>query len=87
MSSNSHNIVSINKTTREEIATFAAWCVGSCHGDWDPLTDAERERVMKDDIAFDWWSAEFKRYRAADKTDEPYLGSDGPFIHTASEHA
>ena len=66
------------QTFREDVATFAAYCVGSCHGDWDPRTDAERERVMNDDIAFGWWSAELKRYKG---TNETYLGSDGPFIH------
>ena len=63
---------------REEIAMFAAYCVGSCHGDWDPRTDAERERVMKNDIAFGWWRNEHERYQS---TSGPYLGSDGPFIN------
>ena len=77
MSNDSKNAVIF----REEIATFAAYCVGSCHGDWDPRTDAERERVMKDDTAFDWWRDEFERYGNAHETGEPYVGSDGPFIH------
>lgn len=37
---------------REEIAMFAAYCVGSCHGDWDPRTDAERERVIEERYRF-----------------------------------
>jgi hypothetical protein len=49
-------------TTREEIAIFAAWCVGSCRGDHDSRVEAERELVMQHEDAFNWWAAEHARF-------------------------
>jgi hypothetical protein len=42
-------------TERVSVAHFAAYCMGSAHGDFDPRVDAEHARVMSDDAAFARW--------------------------------
>jgi hypothetical protein len=39
---------------RNEVAVYAMYCMGSCHGDWAPVVDAEYLKVMTDDEAYQW---------------------------------
>jgi hypothetical protein len=53
------------KNEREEVAIFAGWCVGSCYGDWDPRTEREQERVLKDDSVYAVWRERWVEYTTA----------------------
>jgi len=62
----------MNETTsndqRQEVAEFAAWCIGSANGDGDQRVDTEYERVLADQAAFAYWErihGDFERQRAA----------------------
>ena len=53
-----------DETLRDEVATFAAYCIGSTapQGDWDSSVDDEREKVMTDDDTFDHWLKQYRSY-------------------------
>lgn len=40
---------------RQEVAEFAAWCIGSANGDGDQRVDTEYERVLADQATFAYW--------------------------------
>lgn len=69
----------MNTGSREDVATFAAWCVGSCHGDDDQRVELVRTRVMNDGQVFAYWKAEHARYIAS-RAEGVFVGNDGtPF--------
>jgi hypothetical protein len=41
--------------TREDIALWAQYSRGTCHGDWAPETEAIYAKVMQDDAAFEFY--------------------------------
>lgn len=49
--------------TRDHIAQFAAYCVGSVLGDHDPRADAERDLVLTDDAAHVHWRGRYSEYQ------------------------
>ena len=48
--------------SRQEVADFAGWCAGSCHGDGSAEEKQARRSVMEIDYKFGWYDAEFQRY-------------------------
>lgn len=50
---------------RESVASFAAWCMGSAHGDWDPRVAEEHQRVLADPAVYRRWRAEWLAFEAA----------------------
>jgi hypothetical protein len=53
---------------RQEVAEWARYCMGSCHGDWSPKTEAIYDEVMRDDAVFEFYRqtlADYKAHKAA----------------------
>jgi hypothetical protein len=53
------------ETEREEVAKFAQYCMGSCHGDWSPEAEGIYDEVMRDDAAFEHYREQLRRYKEA----------------------
>ena len=56
---------------RREVASFAVWCVGSCHGDWSPEAAEVKEAIMQasqDDELYVHFRDELERYKRERET-------------------
>jgi hypothetical protein len=56
------------ETEREKVAGFAWYCMGSCHGDWAPETEAIYNEVMRNDETFEFYRKQwldFERWKRA----------------------
>ena len=42
----------MTEPTREDVAHWAQYCMGSCYGDWSPEAEAMFDKVMRDDDTF-----------------------------------
>jgi hypothetical protein len=47
---------------REDVESFAAYCVGSCHGDWSPKVDEIKEKVRSDPAVYAHYLEQWRRY-------------------------
>jgi hypothetical protein len=47
---------------REEVAHWASYCMGSCHGDTAPETLAMFDKVMQDDETYAFYLRTFIEY-------------------------
>jgi hypothetical protein len=45
---------------REDVAAWAQYCTGSCHGDWSPEAEAIYGEVMHNDEAFEFYRKTFE---------------------------
>jgi hypothetical protein len=49
-------------TERENVADFAGWCSGSCHGDWSDECQDAYMRVFRDDAVFAEWKRRQQKF-------------------------
>jgi len=54
----------LTKPEREEVASFAGWCIGSAMGDFHPGVDRERRKVLNDDHVFSIWRDRMTKFEA-----------------------
>jgi hypothetical protein len=47
---------------RHAVADFAQYCMGSCHGDWAPQTEASYDEVLRDDELYAHYRKQMRRY-------------------------
>lgn len=46
--------------SREDVAVWARYCMGSCHGDWSPQAEAIYDEVMRNDETFEFYRKTFE---------------------------